>query len=132
MLLESFIGIIFVSFSSVVGDGLVFNVNCDFLNVVLFTVDLFVFSFLTITGGCCCCGCFFFGFIAVDCSILGFFDWIGFVVGFGENGRFCGGERRTGSGGGGGGGGAGAVGSSSPSLSSPSPSSDNELLSLIF
>jgi len=95
----------FVIFSSVVGGGLIDNVNWDFLILGLFTVNLLEFSFL-ITA---CC--FFFGLIN-DCSTLGFLILAEFTVGIGENGRFCGGEWRTvGSGGGG-------IASSSSSLSS--------------
>ncbi len=119
--LESLIGIVFVSFSSKFGGGLVDNMNWDFLRLILFTVVLLGFSFL-ITG---CC--FFFGLIS-DCSTLIFLLLAKFTIGIGENGRFCGGEwRAIGSGGGGG------IGSSSAPLSSLSLLFvDIELLSLIF
>lgn len=117
------IGIGLISFSSVVGDGLVDNANWDFLKVILFTIGLLGFSFLITDddgggGGCC----FFFGLINA-CSTLIFLG----LVGIGENDRFCTGERRATVSGGGG------LASSSPVLSSLSSLfPDIEWLSLIF
>jgi hypothetical protein len=83
--MESFIGKIFVIFSSTVGNGLADNVNWGFLLLLVFTVVLLELSCL-ITD---CC--FFLGFI-IACSTLTFLLLTKFDVDTGENGRFCGGE----------------------------------------
>jgi hypothetical protein len=111
---ESFIGTILVTFSSIAGDDLLDNVSCCFFVLLLLTVVLLEISFL-ITD--CCCS-FFFG-LFIDGSTLTFLVVPIFAVGTGENGLFCGGERRI-TGSGGGGGGNGICCSSSASLSGPS------------
>jgi hypothetical protein len=85
---DDIVGRVLISFSSTIGNDLFDNVSWDFFVVfIVFTVILFEFSFLIID----CCGCFFFGLI-IDGSTLTFLLLAEFVVGIGENGRFCGGE----------------------------------------